>query len=63
MIERKLGEIFFADGMKLQCVEYGGCDGCAFCQGGVCTIPLEEMGYCSEQLRTDKKSVIFVEMS
>ena len=62
MIERKIGEIFFARGKKLLCVEGLECDGCASYQGGVCTIHLEETGYCGKLLRTDKKSVIFVEI-
>ena len=62
--ERKVGEVFEYKGKKLQVKEcaYSGCDGCFFDEQH---IPCSKnvAGYCGSMFRTDKKKVIFVEIT
>ena len=63
MIERKIGEIFFAEGKKLRCVEGFGCLGCCFSSPLVCfCFKPFEVGYCNAFFRTDKQDVKFIEI-
>ena len=61
-MERRIGEIFENEGVKLQCVENDGCDGCFFYNGS-CLFEADMdnngMGICSCRYRKDGKSVIF----
>ena len=60
-MERKIGEIFDYEGVKLEVVESGSCKGCYFfkgvinCEGSIDFIE----GYCGPFNRQDRKSVIF----
>ena len=61
-MERKIGETFEFEGKKLKVVENNdnsGCEKCFFCNRE-CSSIRDVRGFCSEELRTDKKHVIFV---
>ena len=61
-MERKNGETFEFEGKKLKVVENNdnsGCEKCFFCNRE-CSSIRDVRGFCSEELRTDKKHVIFV---
>ena len=61
-MERKIGETFEYEGKKLQVVDKDGygCDGCFFLSRE-CSLTRDVSGFCSNEYRTDKKRVIFVE--
>ena len=63
-MERKIGETFVYEGKKLQVKksEHISCDGCFFAEQ---CVPLrkEVAGECQFEFRTDKKEVIFVEIT
>ena len=61
-MERKIGETFEFEGHKLKVVDKDGygCDGCFFLSRE-CSLTRDVSGFCSEEYRTDKKRVIFVE--
>ena len=64
-MERKNGETFEFEGKKLKVVENNdnsGCKKCFFCNRE-CSSIRDVRGFCSEELRTDKKYVIFVEVN
>ena len=64
-MERKNGETFEFEGKKLKVVENNdnsGCEKCFFCNRE-CSSIRDVRGFCSEELRTDKKYVIFVEVN
>lgn len=60
--ERKIGETFEFEGHKLKVVDKDGygCDGCFFLNRE-CSLIRDVSGFCSDEYRTDKKRVIFVE--
>lgn len=60
-MERRIGEIFEHEGVKLQCVENESCDGCFFYNNGSCLFEdHREYNYaCLCMGRKDGKSVIF----
>ena len=60
--ERKIGETFEFEGHKLKVVDKDsyGCDGCFFLNRE-CSLIKDVTGFCSDEYRTDKKRVIFVE--
>ena len=63
-MERKIGEQFEYEGVKLEVVENGSqnCDGCYFCDDMFCRIDeeiVDNTGMCSATKRDDKKEVIF----
>lgn len=64
--ERKVGEVFEYQGKKLRVEEIknGGCDGCFF-DGQLPSFcnKLTLAGHCESEYRTDKKEVIFVEIT
>lgn len=63
-MERKNGETFEFEGKKLKVVENNdnsGCEKCFFCNRECSSIRYVR-GFCSEELRTDKKHVTFVEV-
>lgn len=62
-MERKIGEIFEFEGHKLKVVDKGTCkcNECLFYRRE-CSLIRNVIGSCSEVHRTDKKSVIFVEV-
>lgn len=61
-MERIIGETFEFEGHKLKVVDKDsyGCDGC-FCLNRECSLIKDVIGFCSDEYRTDKKRVIFVE--
>ena len=61
-MERKIGETFEFEGHKLKVVDKDGygCDGCFFLSRE-CSLTRDVSGFCSNEYRTDKKRVIFVE--
>ena len=61
-MERKIGETFEFEGHKLKVVDKDGygCDGCFFLNRE-CSLTRDVSGFCSNEYRTDKKRVIFVE--
>lgn len=61
-MERKIGETFEFEGHKLKVVDKDGygCDGCFFLSRE-CSLTRDASGFCSNEYRTDKKRVIFVE--
>ena len=61
-MERKIGETFEFEGHKLKVVDKDsyGCDGCFFLNRE-CSLIKDVIGFCSDEYRTDKKRVIFVE--
>lgn len=61
-MERKIGETFEFEGHKLKVVDKDsyGCDGCFFLNRE-CSLIIDVKGFCSNEYRTDKKRVIFVE--
>ena len=65
-MERKVGEVFEYQGKKLRVEESknGGCDGCFF-DGQTLSFcnKLTLAGHCEFEYRTDKKEVIFVEIT
>ena len=62
-MERKIGETFDFEGHKLKVVDEGTCkcNECLFYRRE-CSLIRNVIGSCSEVHRTDKKSVIFVEV-
>lgn len=62
-MERKIGEIFTYKGKKLQCVEehLNICDRCYYFNRSGCN-DKHIRGECSENIRKDHKSIIFVEV-
>ena len=60
--ERKIGETFEFEGHKLKVVDKDGygCDGCFFLNRE-CSLIRDVSGFCSDEYRTDKKRVIFIE--
>ena len=63
-MERKNGETFEFEGKKLKVVENNdnsGCEKCFFCNRE-CSSIRDVRGFCSKELRTDMKHVIFVEV-
>ena len=67
-MKRKIGEVFEYQGKKLRVEETknGGCDGCFF-HGEILSFCNEltsaSAGHCDPECRTDKKDVIFVEIT
>ena len=63
-MERKIGETFVFECRKLKVVDRGNskCDGCFFYKRD-CSSIRDVRGFCSEECRTDKKCVIFVEVN
>lgn len=61
-MERKIGETFEFEGHKLKVVDKDGygCDGCFFLNRE-CSLIRDVSGFCSDEYRTDKQHVIFVE--
>ena len=62
-MERKIGEQFEYDGITLEVVNQLGCKGCYFLFKKVCIKDLGIIGYCGSSRRTDKKPVIFKEVT
>lgn len=62
LIERKIGERFDFDGKTLEVVINKGCSGCYF-NNEICYEYYPDRGYCGNLCRTDKKSVIFREVT
>ena len=61
-MERKIGEVFECDGKTVKIVEGGVCTDCdLYDNGKFCN--KEQIGFCSEVYRKDKKSVIFKEIN
>ena len=61
-MERKIGEVFESRGKKLKVTEHrSDCAGCFF-DGQFKSCLKEETGECGEYIRSDHKSVIFVEV-
>jgi hypothetical protein len=58
MIERKVGEVFEAYGVKYKVIEGRGCDDCAICDCFIGEIA-EVLGECDDFDRLDGKSVHF----
>ena len=62
-MERKIGEIFDYDGLKLEVVENDDnhCEGCYFQKWIICRFPViaDKTGACSADERDDKKEVVF----
>lgn len=59
-MERKIGEVFECNGKKYIVKEImGGCKGCAF--NSSCSKVRSILGNCVSQLRSDRKSIVFVE--
>lgn len=65
-MERKIGEIFEYEGKKYKVVEnlksLAGCDNCCFGDESCFDVIGRNGGYCMRQLRTDGKSIYFVEV-
>ena len=64
MIDRRLGEIFTYDMLKLQVVEADSCRDCFFMipEENECTAKLDLIGRCCSFDRYDEKSIIFVKV-
>ena len=67
-MERKIGEVFDFNGVKLQVKDTGSkasCNGCYF-NGSICTNNetryINQTGECFRAYRTDGKHVVFVEV-
>ena len=62
-MERKIGEIFDYDWLKLEVVENDDnhCEGCYFQKWIICRFPViaDKTGACSADERDDKKEVVF----
>ena len=59
-MERKIGEVFECNGKKYVVKEtMGGCKECAF--NNSCSKVRSILGNCVSQLRSDRKSIVFVE--
>lgn len=65
MRDRRSGEVFEYDMLKLQVVESDYCRDCFFFipEESECTARLNIIGKCSQFERADEKSVIFVKVS
>ena len=66
-MERKIGEVFECNGVRLKVVEADECDKCYFAykrKYGACTRGkyISISGFCSEANREDRKSVQFIEI-
>ena len=64
-MERKIGEVFEHQGVNVKVVatEFNNCDNCCFLEENApCSRIRTIAGECLSRKRTDKKSVIFVEV-
>ena len=68
-MERKVGEVFDFNDVKLQVKDMGynaSCNGCYF-NGSICTNnearSINQTGWCLRACRTDGKHVVFVEVN
>lgn len=63
-MERKIGEVFECDNIKLRVEEYTqNCEGCYFYENNItCSHYSGDLGKCDLSGRTDRKNVIFIEV-